>query len=355
MKKIFMRTIAIVLTFCFTFTFSVSAGFLEIIGDIVSANNIDSLVEYDYVNKTYRTISASSIPDYASMTTTTYELSAMFEVFSEVPSLAELENSNASPLTIVDPDEPFRETPPVEDGIVQEPYSGVVNLIIGHDSDNDGYASDEDEDCWISATGFMVAPDVMVTAAHNIIDLSEPVVEMRVYSLTDSSISPKNLNEDFIYPERWVYSSAYVDNISSNHNITAMDYDWCVVKLQEPIYGVHYFECSWDLSEIQYSTIAISGYPWCDSMTCAMGCGHKQYHQLTSEGSIQNNASYTGSARVFYNNNARSGHSGSPVYDKITHKCYAIHAYGAQTPGGWNSGTIITQTIYNIISNYITS
>lgn len=132
-----------------------------------------------------------------------------------------------------------------------------------------------------------------------------------------------------------------------------MEHDWCVVKLQEPIYGVHYFECSYNISAIRLKKIAISGYPMCGSMTCASDCDHMQYHQLTSEGRIKTNNSYDGNARVFYNNNVRPGHSGSPVYDKNTFKCYAIHTYGVQDSSNLNSGTIITQSIYNIISSYI--
>ncbi len=354
MKKTFMRTLAIVLTFCFTFAFSVSAGTAEIIGNIISTNNIGDLVEYDYVNKTYRTIPASSIPDYASMTTTTYELDGLSSELTRLESIKETVLPNTNTRGIVDSSNPFLHTPPMD-----EPYSGVVLLMMWYDKNDDGITQSAE---WYRGTGFLVAPDVIVTAGHNIVEYNCDVPEVRIYPYYGSTTRPIETNSEYIYPERWICSE-YVTALNNNSGRTTVDavlnYDWCVMKLQEPINNAYYFECAHNVNNLLNQSVAISDYPKCVTMTCVDNeCeiqSHWVYNNYTTYGIINEVSSH----RINYTNNTKGGNSGSPVYSTQTLICYAIHTHPRNVKengvvvGIVNSGTIINQTIYNTMSYYI--
>ncbi len=362
MKKTFMRTLAIVLTFCFTFAFSVSAGTAEIIGNIISTNNIGDLVEYDYVNKTYRTIPASSIPDYASMTTTTYELERMAtELASASVNLSNTNtNSTVAPLDIITPLLGFQNTPPT-----QAPYSGVVLILFWVDKNGNGVIDEERENGvitsseWCRGTGFLVAPDVVVTAGHNVVVYETDVPQVRIYPFYNSDTLPLDNNSDFVYPERWIcsdYTSALNDAKGNTDSDSVLDNDWCVMKLQEPITDAHYFECSYSTSSVKNKSVTVSGYPGCATSGCLLDkCGepsHITYKNYSSSGTVNQLFTFLGN-RIQYTNNTKKGQSGSPVYDS-DYICYAIHTHGdSDGNGDGNRGTVINKTVYNTISYYI--
>lgn len=142
--------------------------------DIAAADTVEYYIEYDYVNQTYRRIPIDSIPNYAEMTTNTYELSGMA---SELPRLQAINASltadtGISPFSNIDDDE-YTITSPTTD-----PYTGVVSIL------SRARYADGTQENWHSGTGFMVAPDVMVTAGHNILKYKDgefASMEVRVY------------------------------------------------------------------------------------------------------------------------------------------------------------------------------
>lgn len=296
-----------------------------------------------------------SIPDYAATTTTTYELPRMASELARLAEMAEMNASmegGASTFSIIDSSKPFVKTPPKINNIPNNPYSGVVLLLLGYDY---VLPNNSVERRYYRGTGFMVAPDVMVTAAHNVVNLDTPILEVRVYPYVDQSSMP-NLNSDyFIYPARWRVSSDY-QNCIRDGLYEAVNHDWCVMKLQASISDAYNFACSYNTNELLNKDIYISGYPHCTIASCPDGCWHQDYHQVTSSGTVYQIGDY----QVWYTDNTKGGNSGSPIYWPLTRVCYAIHAYGTgpQMVGlskTYNSGTKITTSIYNVIAGYVES
>ena len=361
MKKSLRTVLASLLALCFMFAFAASAGAAEAVDAWVSSfdnGDFGDIVEYDYINKTERIISQDEIFDYASVTRTTYELDGME---SELDRLAEMNASmsigvdgGASTLGIIDSKKPFERTPPKTNNVPATPYSGVVYLILGIDLDKDG-STDTLE---ASATGFLVGPDVLVTAGHNIINLDTPIVELRVYPYIHqaSGFNP-DVNENFIYPSYWYYSEHYKVCLQQDL-VEEANHDWAVLKLQSSIPDAYNFECSYNISDLSKKDICVSGYPYCSDATCPFeqACPiHHTFYQVTSTGRMNNYDTY----RVWYTNNVKGGSSGSPVYLPSTRVCYAIHAksYGdadtSTLSKKYNSGTRISQNIYNLICTEI--
>lgn len=316
------------------------------------------LIEYDYVNKTERIISPDEIFDYSATTTSTYELDSMAAYVAQLEQVA-------SPALIVDPDGSFERTSPKDsNGDPVVPYSGVVYLMIGIDWDDDGITDYYDAN---RGTGFMVGPDVMATAAHCVLGTGEsneyPITSIRVYPLHHGYSEPAEAYPDvyeFVYPERWTYSTAYTDAIANDDLATAFKYDWCIMKLQEPILGVYNFACVYNTSSLVGTTIKLSGYPACPNVDCEncndndeeTVCTINRGYQITSTGTV----TYMDNQVLRYNCNSKGGHSGGPIYNASTYVCYAIHSgsngvYGSSS--AYNRGVVITEFIYNVIADYI--
>ncbi len=353
MKKSLRTILASLLALCFMFAFAASAGaaeaVYELIGQLETAD-YGNLIEYDYINKTERVIPMDSIPDYAATTTTTYELPRMASELARLAEMAEMNASmegGASTFSIIDSSKPFVKTPPKVNGVSATPYSGVLFIRLGFDLTGDG-----ETDTFGRGTGFLVAPDVLVTAGHCIDypdfvdDADKSIVEVRIYPYAHSARMPSWwYDESYIYPASWIcyeYSAAIRDD-----DLVSSNYDWCVMKLQQPIYDVYYFACAVSSGSMLNREMKISGYPHCTDVTCSNDkCDIEECYQVTSSGHIIYGDSYV----IRYTNNTRSGNSGGPVYSPQTNICYAIHAYSSTS---YNFGTRITQNIYNAISYYI--
>lgn len=345
MKKSLKSIFAMSLAFCFFCSFTFFTGAAERLGEVIGSSYLASdeeyLIEYDYINKTERILFAKDIPDYAATTTTTYDLSCMSS------ELATMNNPQAETFSIIDPTTPFSLTPPKVNDVPQTPYSGVVCLLLGYELNGQMY--------YYRGTGFLAASDVLVTAGHNVVNLETPIVQVRVYPYVNQASRPDLDDDFFVYPSRWVCAD-YANALRENPD-EAPDYDWCVMKLQQPISGAYCFPCSYDIEDVLSEPFFISGYPHCIDTTCNDdNCLHQDYFQVTSGGY----AEAITDKRLWYSHNTKGGNSGSPVYNVYTNTCYAIHAYGRTMQGleystVWNSATLISPTIYNLICTYMES
>ena len=340
MKTIIKRFTSVFLAFCMILVFSQSimVNAVDEIPDY-NSNEIEYYIEYDCVNQTYQRIPVNSIPDYANTTTTTYVLNAMS---SELPRLQDISDSYAEPLANLN-DDAYAFTPPTSD-----PYSGVVLIMFYTDGQ------------WHRGTGFMVAPDVLVTAAHNMVNYKDgefQSFEFRVYPNYNSlSTSPLSTNNDYILPLMWTcydYADAIDGTDGNATNIDVLKYDWCVVQLQESIPNAYNFACSTGVKTSWFTKYRTSGYPYCVVSNCTNNeCNHtRSFLQCTSEGLIKKKDDYM----VYYTNNTRGGMSGGPLYKKSNNVCYAIITSEYLSVSGtlYNAGTIINDKIYNAISYYI--
>ena len=77
--------------------------------------------------------------------------------------VAEMEQT-VSPRVIINPSGSYDQTSPIDaNGNPVPVYSGVMYVMIGLDTDGNGFTNDPTAG---RATGFLVAPNVLVTAAH---------------------------------------------------------------------------------------------------------------------------------------------------------------------------------------------
>ena len=337
-------SVLLAISMIIVFSSSVIAGAVE---DIAATDTVEYYIEYDYVNQTYSRIPIDSIPDYAEMTTNTYELSGMA---SELPRLLAINealsaDTGISPLYNFDND-PYTLTSPTAD-----PYSGVVLVMIKVDG------------TWYRGTGFMVAPDVMVTAGHNVVFYENgnfKSTEIRVYPYYNGTVNPIYTTADYILPLMWTcydYSDAMIDTNGNSTDLVSLRNDWCVMQLQESIPNAYNFACETGVSTSIFTKYYATGYPKCKEPGCTNnkcveeGIHSQVFEQCTSEGKIRDKDNYM----VGFTNNTRIGMSGGPVYKKSNYVCYAIITCERILMDGveYNGGTIINDKIYNAIAYYI--
>ncbi len=335
MTKTLRKSIAILTCVCFIFSFAVTAECANVITELITVNNNSDLIEYDYINQTYRTISASEIPDYAS-TATTYELDCLSDDLDILSNLALSSNTEIAPMYI-NPNAPFVLSPPVVNGVKQVPASGTMILMIGIDYlEKDGNL-DGQTDEYARGTGFLVSPNVMVTAAHNFVKntTTEKVVEVRVYPFYHDTVSPINTDADFVYPASWVYSTAYPNSI---------DQDWCIVTLQESIPDAYFYACAYNRGTVG-TTVFTHSYPKLTDY---------ERRQYRSQGEILTPQS-TGNF-IWMSCSIKGGSSGAPLcmYD-IAHPLLAIGIVAREGNEGitYNVSVPITEFIYNCICQKI--
>lgn len=230
-------------------------------------------------------------------------------------------------------------------------YSGVVYLLIGVDTTNDGITDDYDR---YVATGFMVAPDVMVTAAHNFVsdEDNEAITSVRIFAGWHDEDIPTASSQGYVYPQTWIMHSNFEDYYTNTdlYRSEYLNYDWCVVKLQNEIEGVYNFNCTYTYNIKTNTSVIASGYPLCATLSCGNNdCSHNQGYLITSWGQIDivNDLCFS------LTNNLKDGHSGGPIY--ISYYGYSNVCCGIISTGydDYNVGTRIVEYVYNIIANYI--
>ncbi len=268
----------------------------------------DDLVLYDYKTQTETLISKETVASYSEIYSSTDKLLVEKNIIREVSEFATKPQVGTKSIIGLDARVP---TPPTSD-----PYSGVMLLSMR-------VVSPEGEEYVSQATGFLVAPNVLVSCAHSLVYTgTDRVIEMKVYA----NVHQASLNGcDYVHPESWIYSTAYLDNPNDRKN------DWVVIKLQENISG-YYFTCTPNRVSVGTSCY-ISGYP-----------GDHNYYQYTSEGYLY---CYSATDVAHYTNDTVGGMSGAPVYTD-SNICFAIHTSGT-ADGVTNSGCPITQGVYDSI------
>lgn len=320
MKKALKRIFASLLCACFCIAFSITAGAADALSDILaSLDTVEKydIIEYDYVTGNEQVISWESIPDYSKTVSSTFSLS---NPATKAPEFHSYELSDSLPVL----------NQPVRTYLNGDPYSGVVYLALGVDTDFNGQTNR-----YGKATGFLVRPNVVVTAAHNILNKDTSIgtiVEVRVYSDCDDSTLPEDTSKNFVYPSKWWYTDSFQ---GYEHQTNAYDYDWAVILLQEDIDDTYLFNCS----TVSDSASELSGY-----LEMIGYCGNQNAYQYGSTGFLQS----LEQRHIVIGMPILPGHSGSPLTDKSSHICYGI-ATASSEDYMLNTCTRITPVVFDTI------
>lgn len=288
-----------------------------------SAESTDSgyqVVSYDYTTKT----SSNCILDLDDLRTYNRELMSDLnlseesanEAFSPIVS-ADYAIGGLDPDSIIPPDDSRVKVNPNN-----YPYSAVLMLRLGRDTDGDGSIN-----VWSRGTGFLEGNDVMVTAGHCFWSTTDGWVdECRIYSKQNNPTP----NTTYYYPGSWLCSTAYANSTSSDSN-----YDWCVVTLQNNLGGTNgWFGRKIGEDNPTYG-VTISGYPYSEG---------KAGYQYKADGLISSSTTY----KYSYTIDTEGGQSGSPIYDSSND---VIGVHTSTTTGTMNHGVRITSGLYDIILN----
>lgn len=198
------------------------------------------------------------------------------------------------------------------------PYSAVMCLRSGWDIDGNGTI-----DSWTQGTGAMVGSKALLTAGHNYWnpDRGGWVKQCRAYKYQNST----TLRSTYYYPASWVFAQNY-------KNTRDVNYDWCVVTMQDRIGNdTGYFGYGTG-SSLMDGTYRLSGYP----------ADHLIY-QYYADGIITSETYY----RISHNIDAVGGQSGAPIYWNASKNIWAIHTGGGAKI---NYGNKITSWVYDLIS-----
>lgn len=277
------------------------------------------IVTYDYVTKT----TSNSVLDMDELRSYNRELMTELEMNEESANEAynpALMADNA--IGVLDPDSIIPPDDQVQVNPNYYPYSAVLMLRLGRDTDNDGSIN-----VWSRGTGFLEGNDVMVTAGHCFWSTANGWVdECRIYSKQNSSTP----NTTYYHLWSWVCSTAYANSTYADPN-----FDWCVVTLQDNLGGTNgWFGRKVGEDEPSYQ-VTISGYPY---------SGSKSGFQYKDSGYIDSSTTYI----YNYEIDTEGGQSGSPIYDANND---AIGVHTSTTTGTMNHGVRITNDLYNIILN----
>ena len=207
------------------------------------------------------------------------------------------------------------------------PYSYVVHLSTWFDQNGDNIAQSSE---YSYGTGYMVGPDVMLTAGHCMYDYDNGIYNksVSVYIKKDESGSAATF-----HPINTIYSTMYTDHGNK-------EYDWAIVILDDNVAAqTGYFGIGTTQNSMNGRSVSISGYSYIED---------SGYRQKMCSGSI------TGSSdrRIEYNIETRPGHSGSPVYTASDKIAWGIHTHGDGFLAD-PSGIRFTAGLYEIICQKI--
>ena len=207
------------------------------------------------------------------------------------------------------------------------PYSYVVSLSIWFDTNNDNISQLSEKH---SATGYMIGPDVMLTAGHSMYD-----DDSRTYpkSVTVSIKTDRTGSAGSYYPINTIFSTMYIDRGD-------IEYDWAIVLLNDNVAAqTGYFGIGTTPGSMNGRAVSISGYSFVESQGDI---------QRVCAGSITDSST----RRIEHNIQTRVGHSGSPIYSAIDKIAWGIHTHGDGI-GANPSGIRFTAGLYEIICEKI--
>ncbi|MBO5047352.1 MAG: trypsin-like serine protease [Clostridia bacterium] len=344
MKRTLKQIFAYTLTLCFIFVFASSVGAVDGISDTIDAishnNKSYQLSYYDYTTNQHSLVTFNNVPNYAATTTTTHELNSLhqyarqFELMEESTILSQNENT-ISPNIIFDSKYGFLPHAPLTAlGTPTTPYSGVMCLRIVDTIDGSVTTN--------YATGFLVSPNVMVTAAHCVIPAkgTSDRKDVRVYPFTHQAASPDSTNNDYL-----TIVGAYCPNEYQNR-LSDSGYDWAIVKLSGSINNAYYFPCSYAVADIMNNAaFQTLGYP-----RDAQGTDTSDYYLYASIGLVTNLTSN----QIHHDANTNDGNSGGPftgphnICYGITNAEYLIYENDVLI-NQYNCSARITADLYNEI------
>lgn len=238
------------------------------------------------------------------------------------PILDEINSSNIMPSALIGNDNRMRVD------ATESPYMMIGDIYMQWDFNDDGII----DDTTYSGTGFMMGPDVMVTAAHVVYWKTYECFPYRTYFVTER-------NGEFEYRE--IAKSMSISVSTSFIEKEATDYDgrlahdWAIVILDTNVGDrTGWFTCGITSGSLNLSSVIISGYPDDDG---------KKYSQWCDFGVVTN----TAASYFIYTADATGGQSGAPVYD-VNNVVWGIHH------GGYSSGNQayrFSESVYGFIQD----
>jgi len=202
-------------------------------------------------------------------------------------------------------------------GTTTYPYRAIAYLVVTFSNGSTG-----------TCTGWFIGPRAVVTAGHCVHD-GNWARTIRVYPGRNGSSTP--------------YGSATSYRLFSVLGWTrdrSTNYDYGAIQLSSPLGNtVGWFGFRWQSSNTFSGAYTVTGYP-----------GDKASGTLwtmTDNPGIRSVQTY----RLFHAIDTYNGQSGAPLYHKYSTSCnpcsVAVHTNGVGGGSSYNSGTRITQAVYN--------
>lgn len=310
------KFLSILFTVAFIITISANAV-LATDSLIIAPMETYDLITYDYETKTETIIPANSITSYSDL----YQTTSGFRYGTDTVVLQTMSQSTI--LALTDEEDPYRNIPDNRflSPPTVAPNTGVICFAVD-------FINDEGKTVTSLGTGFLVAPDVIVTCAHLIIlDPDYELLRVKAYS----QIHQDNLDgEDYVYPQSWTYSEAYMDESGTVNT----QYDLCILKMQSNLSGYN-FDCTYVTPSVG-TEVLISGYP-----------GDHPFYQYSTYANVYELPDP--GMRIHHTGYCVAGMSGSPIYLSSSMHCVGIHTSGAYDGGVFMGGVLITRAVYDTI------
>lgn len=211
------------------------------------------------------------------------------------------------------------------DWVGEYPFSAIGLLSIDYEGGKGGYG-----------TGFLVADNLVLTAAHNV----------QIYEEGYGNATKINFYAGFDYEGNCVASSkarAYYVSIGWTDSMSA-DYDWALLKLSTPIGSeAGTFPCKVESSLLNKNIMSI-GYPSDPVFISDKGCT-----QGVSEGKVISDNGLL--IRTLAEGN--EGCSGGPIFDISDGNFTVVGVVSGGNIFDHIAGPKITTTVINLIRNYL--
>ena len=184
-----------------------------------------------------------------------------------------------------------------------------------------------------SATGFLVADDLVLTAGHCLISAEKggAASEITFSPAAQKGLSYETANGTAYYvPFDW---SGYYDE----------NFDWALIKIDKPLGESGYLTCLNHANPVG-QMVEIQGYPSDYLSNPAYGI-----LQAVGAGTVSQMTNY----KLYYDVDTEDGQSGSPIlwYNGYEFQVIGIHTEGTSTLTWSNSGVRISSLIISLINN----